>query len=242
MVPMRSTVRCAWASAALACLLSTQGLERATASSSAPDEGAGLTWVRAGNRLSLRLTRGFLRDSVQATPTLFFPDDDRFAFRRASIALRPKQNVIAIRGEGVARSPFVEAKAVTVVVRVRPEIEGRFVRLRFAGLSREISRCHVQGPVCYLLRRAIDNHLSRGRHVQAFLDAGMNALLRTRLQALGGLACARAPVVPRRIDTRSEFLDIVVAQGVRETACVQTAEDFLPTGLRNGRSSSPLPI
>lgn len=215
-------------------LLGAPLAEHAGATESSGDKPE-ITWVSDRGRTLLRVPRSLVHAEMEKAATLWVPDDKRFAFRRSTVEFRPRAERITIRSAASAAAPFVHEKDVTVTVTLKPRISGRFVRLTYESSERSLSGCGLEGPVCFLLRRALDTHLGDGDRIQAFLDQGLNAQLRASLDAPWSVACPSSPARPRRVIVGPDRLDVEVVSPRAEAVCLKPRDDFLPTGLHGAQ-------
>jgi hypothetical protein len=218
------------------CAISLLSLARQPASAqSVGTQSAAAVWVASHGTASLRLGRGAVETQVaQATSLLLpFERDPRFTATRSSIRHLPNKNLIEIKSEGLVDVPWVQDKEVTVTVLIKPEIVAQSLKLTFAGVRRTVSRCEVDGPVCFMVKRAIDQHVGDGSKIQAFLDDGLNAALRPVFRAAADTACRKGRVLPTRVVTAPEFLEVLMAARSEDLACLRSAQGTLPKELRS---------
>ena len=121
-------------------------------------QSAAAVWVASQGTASLRLGRGAVEAQVEHASSLLLPyqRDPRFTITGSSIRHLPHKNLIEIKSEGVVVVPFIEDKRVTVTIQIKPEILAQSLRLTYAGMRRTVSRCEVDGPICFMVKRAID--------------------------------------------------------------------------------------
>jgi hypothetical protein len=172
---------------------------------------------------------------VEHASSLLLPyqRDPRFTVTGSSIRHLPHKNLIEIKSEGVVVVPFIEDKRVTVTIRIKPEIRAQSVRLTYAGMRRTVSRCEVDGPICFMVKRAIDQHIGDGSKIQAFLDDGLNAALRPVFRSVADVSCAKGQVQPSRVTTAPEFLEVLMAEQEEDLACLRSASVALPNELQS---------
>jgi hypothetical protein len=198
-------------------------------------QSAAAVWVASQGTASLRLGRGAVEAQVEHAASLLLPyqRDRRFTLTGSSIRHLPHKNLIEIKSEGVVTVPFVEDKRVSVTVQIKPEITGKSLRLTFVGVRRNVSQCDVDGPICFMVKRAIDTHVGDGSKIQAFLDDGLNAALRPVFRAATQLPCREGSVKPTRVTTAPEFLEILMATRKEDLACLRSAQVSLPDELHS---------
>ena len=220
------------------CALSLVSLADEARAQSVGTQSAAAVWVASHGTASLRLERGVVETQVERASALLLPyeRDPRFTVTGSSIRHLPHKNLIEIKSEGVVEVPFVEDKVVSVTVRIKPEISAQSLRLIYAGMRRSVSHCEVDGPICFMVKRAIDQHVGDGSQIQAFLDDGLNAALRPVFRAAADLACEKGQVVPARVTTAPEFLEVLMAQRAEDLACLREAHVALPNELNDLRS------
>ncbi len=221
----------------LLCALSLTALsasERANAQS-VGTQSAAAVWVASQGTASLRLGRGVVQSQVEHASSLLLPHehDSRFTVTGSSIRHLPHKNLIEIKSEGVVAVPFVEDKRVTVTIRIKPEIRAQSLRLTYAGMRRTVSGCGMNGPICFMVKRAIDQHIGDGSKIQTFLDEGLNAALRPVFRAAADVSCTKGHVLPSRVTTAPEFLEVLMAERAEDLACLRTGSMALPNDLRS---------
>jgi hypothetical protein len=198
-----------------------------------------MVWVTKRGQAALRLPRELMDAEVRKAAALLVPDDHRFTLQRAVTRLLPHRNVIEFESVGLVSVPFVAPKTVTITVSIKPRIDGKSVRLTYAGMRRDVSRCEPTGPLCFMIKRAIDRHVGDGSDIQQFLDEGVNATLRPLFRAASEIPCERGSVQPRRIATGDDFIEIVLTKKRADVSCLRNA-DFFPSGFRaDTESDSP---
>jgi hypothetical protein len=198
---------------------------------STPAQGAlGLHVTRQG-QAALRLPRELMDAEAQKVARLLVPRDYRFALLRSSLVFLPNKNVIEFRSEGVATVPFVSDKSVVISVQVKPRIDGKQVRFTYAGMRRTVSSCELTGPLCFMLKRMIDRHVGDGHAIQQFLDDGLNATLRPLFRAAADIPCEHGSVAPRRVETATDAVDVVLTAKRADLSCLLRV-DFFPSSLR----------
>ncbi|MFT3925078.1 MAG: hypothetical protein QM778_21260 [Myxococcales bacterium] len=217
------------------CALSLVSLSDAAHAQSVGTQSAAAVWVASRGTASLRLGRGVVEDQVDRASALLLPyeQDPRFTVKKSSIRHLPHKNLIEIKSEGVVEVPWVEDKIVSVTVRIKPEIVAQSLRLTYAGMRRSVSRCEVDGPICFMVKRAIDQHVGNGAKIQEFLDSGLNAALKPVFRAAADLSCGEGHVVPSRVTTAPEFLEVLMAERSQDLACLRQAHVALPNDLRS---------
>lgn len=198
-------------------------------------QSAAAVWVASQGTASLRLGRGAVEAQVEHASSLLLPHerDPRFTVTGSSIRHLPHKNLIEIKSEGIVAVPFVEDKRVTVTIRIKPEIRAQSLRLTYAGMRRTVSSCGMDGPICFMVKRAIDQHIGDGSKIQRFLDEGLNAALRPVFRAAADVSCAKGHVVPSRVTTAPEFLEVLMAERAEDLACLRAASVALPNELRS---------
>jgi hypothetical protein len=198
-------------------------------------QSAAAIWVASQGTASLRLGRGAVEAQVEHAASLLLPyqRDRRFTLTGSSIRHLPHKNLIEIKSEGMVSVPFVEDKRVSVTVRIKPQISGESLRLTFVGVKRSVSHCDMDGPICFMVKRAIDSHVGDGSKIQAFLDDGLNAALRPVFRAATQLPCRGGSVKPTRVTTAPEFLEVLMATRKEDLACLRSAQVSLPNELHS---------
>ena len=210
-------------------------LGQRTNAQSVGTQSAAAVWVASQGTASLRLGRGAVESQVERASSLLLPyeRDARFTVTGSSIRHLPHKNLIEIKSEGLVSVPFIEDKRVTVTIRIKPEIRAQSLRLTYAGMRRTVSRCEVDGPICFMVKRAIDRHVGDGSKIQEFLDDGLNAALRPVFRAAADVSCAKGHVVPSRVITAPEFLEVLMAERAEDLACLRSANVTMPNELRS---------
>ncbi len=212
------------------CLVSSSAAAHAQ---SIGTQSAAAIWVASQGTASLRLGRGAVESQVERAAALLLPyqRDPRFTVTGSSIRHLPHKNMIEIKSEGMVAVPFVEDKQVSVTVQIRPQIMAKSLRLTYVGMRRTVSHCEVDGPICFMVKRAIDRHVGDGGKIQDFLDEGLNAALRPVFRAATELACREGSVKPTRVTTAPEFLEVLMAAGKEDLACLRSAQVSMPEEL-----------
>jgi hypothetical protein len=204
-------------------------------------QSAAAIWVASQGAASLRIGGGMVAREVERAASLLLPyeRDPRFTLKGSTIRHLPHKNLIEIRTEAVVDVPFVEDKTVVVTVRIRPEIYAQGLRLKFASMRRSVSRCEVDGPICFMIKRAIDRHVGDGTELQAFLDDGLNAALRPVFRAAADVVCKEGRVLPKRVTTAPEFLEVLMADRAEDLACLRKVGATLPLEVRSELKAPP---
>jgi hypothetical protein len=192
-------------------------------------QSAAAIWVASQGTSALRVGRGVVASQVEHASTLLLPfeRDHRFSAKGSSIRHLPHKNLIEITSEGLVDVAFVSDKQVSVTISIKPQIEGESLRLIYAGMKRSVSGCELDGPICFMVKRAIDRHVGDGAQIQAFLDSGLNAALRPVFRAAADVAC-EGNARPERVRMSSEFLEVLMADSVGRFACPLEAHAALP--------------
>jgi hypothetical protein len=209
-------------------LLGLFGPSRARAQSPGTQSAAAI-WVASQAGASLRVGRGVVQAQVERAAALLLPyeHDPRFKLLGSSIRHLPHKNLIEIRSDGVVVVPFVQDKRVSVVARIRPVIRAGSLELSLVGTRRSVSSCELDGPICFMVKRAIDRHLGDGAKLQAFLDTGLNTALRSVFRAAAEVPCGEGRVSPTRVKTAPEFLEVLMAASAADLACLRRARALL---------------
>ncbi len=203
--------------------------ERSTAHAQSPGaQSVAAIWVAHQGVASVRVGRGVVEAQVERAGPVLLPveRDRRFTLKGTSIRHLPHKNLIELTSEAEASVAFVSDKTVTVTVQLRPEIHEDSLRLVVANRSSHISGCAMEGPICYMLKRAVDRHLGDGKQLQAFLDDGLNAALRPVFRSVAAAGCAERQVAPRRVSTAPEFLDVLMAKSGSDLNCQREPEAY----------------
>jgi hypothetical protein len=111
---------------------------------------------------------------------------------------------------------------------IKPEISGESLRLTYAGMRRNVSHCEVEGPICFMIKRALDRHVGNGERIQTFLDEGLNAALRPIFRAAAQSYCAEGRGSPREVRTAPEFLEVLIRDS-GEAPCATGAQASVPS-------------
>jgi hypothetical protein len=220
-------------------LASLSGLPLVPSAVRAEDDQA-LRWVAEAKKPALRVSRDLILRELQKAAALLFPSDHRFTLKRLAITMLPIENLIQLKAEGKASVAFVRDKRVSVSARVRAHVDGETVRLVYEGMKHNLSHCEAEGPVCFMLKRAIETHVADGKRIQEALDDGVNAALRPVFRELAQISCAPDPIVPKRVHTAPEFLEIIMTGNELDLDC-KPKLDFLPSSVRSRAPARALP-
>lgn len=194
---------------------------------------AAAVWVASQGAASLRVGKALVQEQVQRASAWLVPyeKDSRFTHRGTSIRHLPHKNLIEIHSEASVNVAFVSDKTVSVTVLLRPEIHEESLRLVLVSKRRAISGCVLEGPVCFMVKRAIDRHLGDGSRLQAFLDTGLNNALKPVFRSAAEVACGERQVVPKRVTTAPEFLEVLMQASAADLSCLRSSQTFSPDDL-----------
>lgn len=210
--------------------------ELSTAEAQSPGtQSAAAVWVAHQGVASLRVGRGVVQSQVEQAAALLLPfeRDPRFTLKGTSIRHLPHKNLIEIKSEAEVSVAFVSDKTVSVTIQLRPEIYEESLRLVMVRKRLKISGCVMEGPICFMVKRAVDRHLGDGQKLQAFLDDGLNTALRPVFRSAADAACGDRHAIPRRVTTAPEFLDVLMAASASELSCLRSYSQAQAAGDRS---------